>query len=216
MTSIPDGVLPAGTAAAWPAVVAALPDDAYLAGGTALAVMLAHRQSRDLDVFVPSLFDTGTVRTALEARGALVVTMQDEDSTLNGVFDGARVQFLAAVGQRNLDAPTSVEGMPVAGVRDILAMKLKVVGDRGELRDYADLMAIEQGTPHRMEQGLGYYLRRYGLGPHHASLAHIVRALGYLDDVADDPALPVDRATVETYFAQRHAALIRSLDSSGH
>lgn len=214
MRSIPDRVLPAETAAAWPAVVAALPAGAYLAGGTALALRLVHRQSRDLDVFVPAAFDTGAVRAVLESHGVLAVTMQDPDSTLNGVLDGARVQFLAAIGQRNLDAPEVIEGMPVAEVRDIFAMKLKVIGDRGELRDYTDIMAIEQQTPHRIEQGLSYYLLRYGLGPHHASLAHIVRSLGYLEDVADDPGLPVARPEVVAYFERRHGEVLRSLDPS--
>lgn len=34
--------------------------------------------------------------------------------------------------------------MPVGSFPDIVATKLKVVGDRGELRDYYDLMCIEE------------------------------------------------------------------------
>jgi hypothetical protein len=207
-----DGVLPPATVHAWPKVVAALPPGAYLVGGTALALRLAHRTSRDLDVFVPSRFDTDRVRRGLERSGVLVVTQQDEGATLNAVLDGARVQFLAALGQRNLDAPDPVDGMPVAGIRDLLATKLKVIGDRGELRDYFDIMAIEQRTTHSMELGLGYYRQRYPVGAHHVSLTHIVRALVTFDDVADDPAIP-DRAQVERFFRERHAAVVASLAS---
>ncbi len=205
-------VLPDATAAAWPKVVAALPAGAYLADGTALAVHLGHRVSRDLDVFVDRPFDTDRVRTALERSGDLTVTMLTDD-TLNGLLDSTKVQFLEAASHQLLDTPTVVAEMPVAGVRDLMADKLKVVRDRGELRDYFDLMAIERAGTHRCEQGLAYYRQRYGLGPDDTSLAAIVRALGYLDDVADDPGLPVGRDVVEDYWRRRQPELATSLGS---
>ena len=212
MRDVPDGVLPQAAAHAWPKVVAVLPPGAYLVGGTALAVRLAHRQSRDLDVFVPARFDTDRLRQALERAGVLVVTQQDADSTLNAVLDGAGVQFLAALGQPNLDASDVFDGMPVAGIRDLLATKLKVICDRGELRDYHDVMAIEQRTGHTIELGLGYYAERYAVGAHHTSLTHVVRAMVAFDDVADDPAIR-DRADVERFFRGRHPAVVASLAS---
>ena len=205
-------VLPEATVAAWPKVVTALPPGAYLAGGTALAVHLGHRVSRDLDVFVDRPFDTGRVWAALERAGDLAVTTFTDD-TLNGLLDGTRVQILAAPTRRLLDPPTVVVAMPVAGVRDLMADKLEVVRDRGELRDYFDLMAIEEGGVHRCEQGLAYYLDRYGLGPDDTSLTEIVRALGYLDDVADDPGLPVSRDVIEDYWRRRQPELVKSLAS---
>jgi len=104
------------------------------------------------------------------------------------------------------------DGMPVAGIRDLLATKLKVIGDRGELRDYHDVMAIEQRTGHTIELGLGYYAERYAVGAHHTSLTHIVRAMVAFDDVADDPAIR-DRADVERFFRGRHPAVVASLAS---
>lgn len=205
-------VMPATTADAWPKVAAALPDGAYLAGGTALAVKLRHRASRDLDVFVSKPFDTERVRAALEGRGSLTVTFISDD-TLNGFLDGAKVQFLEAASHHLLDEPEAIAGFPVAGVRDILADKLKVIGDRGELRDYYDLMKIEQLTDHRCEQGLSYYLRRYNLSPDHVTLAHIVRALGHLDGVAEDPGLPQDADEVADYWQHRQPQVARSLGS---
>lgn len=208
-------VLADATAAAWPKVVSALPAGGYLAGGTALAVHLHHRVSGDLDVFVDRPFDTGQVRARLQRCGDLTVTAVTDD-TLNGVLDATRVQFLEASTHQLLDRPTVVAGMPVAGVRDLMADKLKVVRDRGELRDYFDLMAIEQAGTHRCEQGLVYYRQRYGLGPDDASLATIVRALGYLDDVADDPGLPAGRDDIERYWRQRQPEIARSLTALSH
>jgi len=39
-----------------------------------------------------------------------------------------------------------------------------------------------------------------------------VRALGYLDDVADDPGLPMYQRDIEAYWKQRQPEIIRSLD----
>ena len=208
-------VLAEDTAAAWPKVVAALPPGGYLVGGTALAVHLHHRVSRDLDVFVDRPFDTAAVRAGLEHAGHLTVTTFTED-TLNGMLDGTKVQFLEAASHRLLDPPVVVAAMPVAGIRDLMADKLKVVRDRGELRDYFDLMSIEQAGTHRCEQGLAYYLDRYGLGPDDTSLSQVVMALGFLDDVADDPGLPVGRGVIEDYWRTRQPELLRSLASLSH
>jgi hypothetical protein len=210
MRELPPGVLPADTARAWRPVAETLPAGAYLAGGTALAVALAHRESRDLDIFVPTRFNTGQIAANLAQAGTFTVTSQDDDTTLNGYLDGARVQFLYAHGQRNLDPPMVYEHMPVAGVRDVLAMKLKVIGDRGALRDYFDIMLIEQLTTHRMEQGIGYYTERYGLDQHHSSITHIARCLTSFDDVEPDPTIP-DSEAISRYFLSRHRAVLESL-----
>ena len=202
-------LLPPSTVEAWAKVAAVAPDGSYLAGGTALAVHLMHRVSRDLDVFVARDFDPEEVRTRLAQAGTLSVTHRSGD-TLNGVLDGTRVRFLRAT-QQWLDAMSQVAGLPVAGVRDLMADKLKVVGDRGELRDYFDLMTIEQAGVHRVEQGLAYYRERYHVGPDHVTLSHIVRGLGYLDDVADDPGLPLSRDDIERYWRTRQPQIARNL-----
>lgn len=148
----------------------------------------------------------------MERSGSLTVTTFTDD-TLKGMLDGTKVQFLEAASHRLLDTPAVVAGMGVAGVRELMADKLKVVRDRGELRDYVDLMAIEQAGTHRCEQGLAYSLNRYGLDPDDTSLSQIVAALGFLDDVADDPGLPVGRDVVEDYWRKRQPEVLRSLRS---
>ena len=39
-----------------------------------------------------------------------------------------------------------------------------------------------------------------------------MRALGYLDDVADDPALPMDRTEIGDHWKRRQPEIVRSLD----
>jgi len=111
--------------------------------------------------------------------------------TIDGYLGETKVQFLDARTQTMLGEPTVVAGMPVAGLEDLMAMKIKVIGDRGELRDYFDLMEIERRTTLTFEESLGDYLYRYNPGETMSSLSHIVLALSSFADVADDPALPV-------------------------
>lgn len=217
--TLPDevaAVLPEATRDAWPKVAAVAPDDAVLMGGTALAVHLHHRISRDLDLFTTEPFDPDQLADALADQGAFAATTKAE-GTLNGVLDGAKVQVLWARDQRVLEPPTTVAGMRVGSVSDLLATKVKVIGDRGELRDYVDLLAIEERTGRTVEEGIALYLRRFGLGDDHPSVRAIVGGLGWFDDVAGDPLLEVEQGPglfdrVRAYWQRRQPEVIAHLD----
>jgi hypothetical protein len=203
-------VLPDDTARSWETLAPVVPAVAYLAGGTALAVHLGHRTSRDLDFFFHEQLDLDGLVQALQSVGSFAVDRRDE-GTLNGVFSQTKLQFLSAAGQHRLDPTTTVAGIEVAGLGDILAMKLKVIGDRGELRDYFDVMTIERETGRTVEEGLALYLARYGVTADHVSLPHIVTSLGHFDDVADDEALPVERDEIVRYWKRRQPEVIRNV-----
>ena len=83
-----------------------------------------------------------------------------------------------------------VDGLQVAGLSDLLAMKLKVVGDHGELRDYFDLMTIEQRTGRTADEGLALFAARFEPEYPQQAINHILLGLGYFDDVDPDDALP--------------------------
>jgi hypothetical protein len=150
------------------------------------------------------------VTAALRSVGPFAVTLQDQ-ATLDGVFSETPVQFLVAENQHRLEPTTRVAGIDVAGIGDILAMKLKVVGDRGELRDYFDVMQIEQQARRTVEEGLGLYMARYDVPREHVTIRHIVNGLGYFGDVGDDEALPVSRDEIVEYWRKRQPELIRNL-----
>jgi len=136
MTDLADlaDVLPKATADAWPSVASVAPADAVLMGGTALAIHLHHRVSRDLDIFTTDEFDPDEIEARLRRLGLFATTLKGE-GTLNGVFNEAKVQFLWARGQCTLEAPTPVAGLPIGSLSDLFATKLKVIADRGELRE---------------------------------------------------------------------------------
>lgn len=204
-------ILPRPTRKVWQALVGNLPAGAYLVGGTAIAAHLGHRVSRDLDFFVAEPFEPEELALVLDRIDRFAPT-QIAAGTLNGYLGETRIQFLDARNQHPVEPNVDIGGIPVAGLRDLLATKLKVVGDRGELRDYFDLLVLERDAGHHVEEGLAIVIERYRPATPETALLHIVRALGYLDDVADDPGLPVGRAEIEAYWHRRQPEIVRSLD----
>jgi hypothetical protein len=204
-------ILPPDAANAWEDIAPVLPDSCRLAGGTALAVHLHHRQSRDLDFFYTDQdLDLTALAERLSAAGPFALTSSAPGS-LNGIFQNARVQFLDAHDQSDLAEPEPHAGIPISSLADIFAMKVKVIGDRGELRDYFDLKRIEELTGRRFEEGIALYIDRYRVPPEHASIGHIIEALGYLDDVDEDDMLPEDRETIAAYWKRRQPEISRGL-----
>ena len=154
---------------AWRVVASVLPAGAYLGGGTALALQLGHRRSFDLDVFCPDDLDGPALimdlRTQCAARklGFAVDTMTAH--RFAGRLDSTKVEYTHEPSPL-LGATTLVAGLPVASLDDIVAMKVAAVTDRGALRDWYDLMIVQQraGLSHR-DCYLLYcerYLERHG------------------------------------------------------
>jgi hypothetical protein len=158
--------------------------------------------------------DLDALERVLRTRGELAVTRR-APGTLNCQLGGAKVQFLHAAGQRDLDESLLVQGIHVLGISDLFAMKVKAIGDRGELRDYFDLKKVEELTGRRVEEGIGLYMARFGVPPEDASIPHIVEALGYLEDVDEDELLPEGRAEIAAYWRRRQPEVLRNLSRHG-
>ena len=203
-------ILPPETAWAWEQIAPILPDSCRLAGGTALAVHLHHRQSRDLDFFYS---DPGVDLAALERDCHSLARSREQSRARDPQWNpaDAKIQFLDAHDQIELAEPERRAGILVSSLADVFAMKVKVIGDRGELRDYFDLERIEQITGRRFEEGIGLYMTRYRIPPEHPRIGHIVEALGYLDDVDEDDMLPEDHATIAAYWRRRQPEISRNL-----
>ncbi len=207
-------VLPEEAAESWVILRDKIPEAMVLYGGTAITAHLHHRISRDLDFFFddPDV-DIDELRATLEGLRPLAVQLQNENS-LNAVFGNTKVQFLSMTGQYPVEDDVDVAGLRVAQIRDLAATKLKAIGDRGELRDYFDLMVIEEQTGLAAETSLLDYQQRYKTKDQN-TLTHIVLGLGYLGDVGDDATLPVERSIIENFWQERQPVLVDNLDSTG-
>jgi hypothetical protein len=207
-------ILPVDTAAAWLAIAPHLPQELYLGGGTAVAVHLGHRESRDLDFFFHQEINVGEVKIALGGLGAFAVTYESE-GTLRGLFEATKIEIFDASPLTRLSEPVVVAGLRVAGLPDLLAMKLKVMAERGEMRDYFDVKAIDELGEISIEEGIDLYMRRYGIAPTSDALLHLYKAMGDLSDVETDDLLPIDLAELQQWWSARQVRVLQNSDRFG-
>ena len=62
-----------------------------------------------------------------------------------------------------------------------------------------------------MEEGIALALEKYQPRAGPAFVQSIVRGLGYLDDVQEDPGVPAGKAEVAAYWERRVPEIVRSL-----
>jgi hypothetical protein len=151
--------------------------EAYLAGGSALALHYGHRKSEDLDFFSPKPFDPHAMSATLSTLGQFVESFA-EGRSLIGEFQGVKYSYFQY--HYPLLYPTvSFSAVSLADPRDIAAMKIAAIMDRGTKRDFVDLYEFCH-TGISIENILTYYDRKYGAFEN--NLFSIVRSLGYFDD----------------------------------
>jgi hypothetical protein len=113
----------------------------YLAGGTALALHLGHRESVDFDFFRPESFDPRQLLEELPAPPRVVV-LQEARDTLTVDFRGVKTSFFAY--RHPLLKPLEHGPLTVslASIPDIATMKLAAIAGRGSRKDFVDLYFI--------------------------------------------------------------------------
>ncbi len=122
----------------------------YLAGGTGLALHLGHRFSVDLDFFSPAEDGVGpderaVLRTVFDDLSLSI--SHDKDMTFVATWRGVGVSFFRLALYPLVQEPLLLDGVPVATVEEIGAMKLAAIIARGTRKDYVDLYFILQQTP---------------------------------------------------------------------
>jgi hypothetical protein len=169
-------------------IAAALPfiQRYYLAGGTGLALHLGHRFSIDLDFFASAPDAVGPdERSALRMAfddPTLAISL-DKDMTFVASWRGVGVSFFQLTHYPLTQAPLLLEGVPVATIEEIGAMKLAAIMARGTRKDYIDLYFILQQTP--LERLFEVAAVKYARVRSFAVSA--VRALTYFADAETTP-----------------------------
>ncbi len=207
-------ILPADTATAWLTLAPHLPGELHLGGGTAVAVHLGHRESRDLDFFFHRAVDLGEVKVLLGGLGPFAVTHESQ-GTLKGLFGATKIEIFDASEVNRLAEPVVVAGINVAGLQDLMAMKIKVMAERGEMRDYFDVKAIDEKGAISVEEGVELYMRRYEIDPGNDALRHLYGAMGDLSDVEADDLLPIELAELQRWWSARQVRVLRNSDRFG-
>lgn len=156
----------------------------YLAGGTALGLQVAHRQSVDLDFFTPQKFlSRARLEREMFKHGDWVTSFGDE-GTLYGKFLKAKVSFIAYPFFRPSNDQLQCGTLRILKPHDIAAMKIIAVSQRGRKRDFVDLYWYCLNREPLLEV-IRHAINQYP--GQEQNIPHFLKSLSYFDDAEADP-----------------------------
>ena len=176
-----------------------------LVGGTALALHLGHRVSVDLDIFGKWNYEED-LGLALSKVGRV----EKESGTQSGKMaffyvDDVKVDCVAYEEYAWIDAAVEESGVRLAGVRDIAAMKVNAVTNRGTRKDFVDVARLLDDYP--LEEIFGWYQLKYP----DANPALALRSLSYF---VDAETMPMPRMLIPfdwEYAKERIRSAVRGI-----
>lgn len=159
-----------------------LGEEWYLAGGTALALHIGHRESVDLDYFIATPFDTAGLKERLHRlwQDREWQVSYEAPNTLRCSVDGVKVSFITR--SVLLQQPVMViNNFRLAGIQDIVVMKLLAICSREEYKDYFDLACLATMTDVR--QWINWWGEAY---PTQDVISWLI-ALGHVTNITEIP-----------------------------
>lgn len=141
-------VLPPAQRTLWPRFID-LPPHFVLYGGTAVALRCGHRTSEDFDFFSAKALKPEMLLGQVPwLRGADPRILQREDNTLTvevaGKEGAVKLSFFGTIGFGQVQPPDRCtdNDLKIASAVDLLALKLDVIHERIEAKDYLDVCAL--------------------------------------------------------------------------
>src|SRR3990167_419519 len=182
-------------------LVALFPElqEAYLAGGTALALQTGHRISVDLDFFTQHEFSEENLSKKLTSLSEFVQEGVAEQTVWGQI---GKTKFSIFYYKYPLLGKTMpFESIQLASLSDIAAMKIHAIEGRGTRRDFVDVYFLAK--KYTLEEMLEFYQRKYAVLEDH--LYSILRSLDYFEDAEQENQMPnmlieIDWEEVKEYF----------------
>jgi predicted nucleotidyltransferase component of viral defense system len=181
----------------------------YLAGGTALALQLGHRKSIDFDFFSGSDFSVDGIAQFV-VRKLQGTVISESPGTLHADVSGVKLSFLAYA-YPMLKPFQMLDGIRLASVDDIAAMKIGAVSQRGSKKDFFDLYEILKKLSFLAIKN--DFLEKFG--SERVSCYHVLKSLFYFDDAEAEPdPISLNRTTwpsVKKFFLRYEKQIFRDL-----
>ena len=153
--------------------------DCRLVGGTSLALQIGHRKSIDLDFFGQVDAMPEEIEEELRQFGDLQVRKNSGNIhlfVLNGIhIDVVNFPF---TWQKDL---VQTEGLRLAHMEDIAAMKITAIIGRGTKKDFVDIATLLE--TYSLKQILSFYEAKYP----NASSFMALKSLSYFEDAEPQP-----------------------------
>ncbi len=125
----------------------------YLVGGTALALLYGHRNSVDIDLFTFHDFDTGSLQEILLNEFQDIQITGDKKIMLFAYINEVKVDFVN--NKTTLLYPVAeMDGIRLADVKDIAALKLKAIFQRGSKKDSRIICLLKH---YKIEELLSFF-----------------------------------------------------------
>jgi len=169
-----------------------------LVGGTALALQLGHRKSIDLDLF-------GNAAASLDE----IIVSLSPFAQVKPISSSKLMRFLVVDGVKLdvvnypyawIDEPVIDDGIVLAGIKDIAAMKLSAITNRGTKKDFIDCFFLLHTFT--FQQLLELYEQKYN----ESQLFTVIKSLTYFDDAENDPMPdmiePLEWRTVKDFILE--------------
>jgi hypothetical protein len=156
----------------------------YLAGGTAVALHLGHRRSEDFDWFVLAPGPPSHVIVSAIGEAGLHLDVDDLlPGTLLGRIQGVKVSFFEypyPLLDPTIDWPESQAVM--ASLRDLGAMKLLAIAQRGSRKDFVDVFELLRAGGD-LRAMLTDFQKKFAI----TETIPVKRGLVYFDDAEREP-----------------------------
>lgn len=152
-----------------------------LVGGTALALQLGHRKSIDLDFFGTVDCEAEYLRESIAGIASLTILKESPHIHIY-IVDGIKVDIVNYK-YPWLDDVVLEQGLRLASVSDIAAMKITAIIGRGTKKDFIDIAFLLHHFS--LEEILHFYAAKYN----DSSVFMAMKSLAYFDDAEADPML---------------------------
>lgn len=153
--------------------------ETYLVGGTALALLLGHRKSIDLDLFGHIVCDSTQLENELSGVGKVTIL---KDSSNIHVFSIENVKVDIVNYPYNwIGYPIHEDNLKIASLDDICAMKLAAITGRGTRKDFIDIYFLAKHF--NLTEMRCLYEKKYP----HGSWFLVMKSLTYFADAEAEP-----------------------------
>lgn len=186
--------------------------DSYLAGGTALALILGHRISFDFDFFTQKHFQS---QRLIEEIAKIIPDFsleRMEEDTILAKLGGTKFS-LFFYNYPLLAKTAEFLNVDIASIQDLAAMKLVAISDRGAKRDFVDLYFIlekNQNPKVSLLEVFDFYDKKFGVLRQNE--AHLIKSLTYFESAEHDEDLKmlelVDWSAVKKFFEKQAKKLV--------
>ncbi len=145
-------------------------NETRLVGGTALALLFGHRTSIDIDLFGTVNFQELINNDAFRKVGSYSIN-KNSKSILSAHINQVKVD-LVNYNYPWLENYMETEGLRLAGIKDIGAMKIAAITGRGTKKDFIDLHFLLQEFS--IDELMSFYRQKYADGSEFLVLKSLV------------------------------------------